>query len=132
MRSVKALLQVGTERTDNVSTVLGYPAEILALDNPYRLRVGAFMRVRALVDGQPVARQLVLYGGRSVSGARIAARATRTDADGIARIALTRRGQWYVKFIRMVRMTEDSVDYESKWATVSSWVPACGWAAGSR
>jgi len=49
-KHVKALLQVGTERTDNVSAVLGYPAEIAALDNPYRLRVGMIMRVRALVD----------------------------------------------------------------------------------
>jgi hypothetical protein len=26
---------------------------------------------------------------------------------------------WYVKFIHMARVREDSVDYESKWATMT-------------
>ena len=40
----------------------------------------------------------------------------------IARVALRNRGIWYVKFINMRAISAaagDSVDYESKWATMT-------------
>ena len=119
-KHVKALLQVGDVPDDGYATALGYPAEIVPLENPYRLTTGATLRVRTLVDGQPMANQYVLYGGRTTTGARIEQRNTRSDADGVARIALGTRGTWYVKFINMRRLTDDpAADYESKWATVT-------------
>ena len=119
-KHVKALLQVGDAPDDGHATALGYPAEIVPLENPFRLGTGATLRVRTLVDGQPMANQYVLFGGRTTTGARIAPRNTRSDADGIARIPLGTRGTWYVKFINMRRLTDDpAADYESKWATVT-------------
>jgi len=119
-KHVKALVQVGDRRTDAYEVALGYPAELIPLENPYALRVGGVLRVRALVDGQPVANQLVLAGGRTTAGARIAQRSVRTDASGVARIRLGTRGAWYVKFIRMERSAADTtIDYESKWATLT-------------
>ena len=61
-------------------------------------------------------------GGRTTSGSRIAQREVRTDAEGIARIPLATRGTWYVKFIHMRPVpasARDSVNYESKWATLT-------------
>lgn len=121
-KHVKTLLQVGNVRTPRVDTILGYPAELVALDNPYRLRVGSAIRVKALADGVPVANQYLLYGGRTASGGRINAKGIRTDAEGIARIRLTRAGTWYVKFINMKKIDAaagDSVDYESRWASLT-------------
>ena len=119
-KHVKALLQVGAAPGDGWATELGYPAEIVPLANPYTLRAGATLRVRTLVDGKPVARQYVLYGGRTPSGARIAQRSARSDAEGVAAIPLSRAGTWYVKFIHMARLEGDAeADYESKWATVT-------------
>jgi uncharacterized GH25 family protein len=121
-KHVKTLLQVGSLRSERVDTVFGYPAEIVALDNPYRLRPGSSMRIRALVDGSPVANQYLIAGGRTVSGGRIEAVGFRTDKDGNARVRLSRAGTWYVKFINMKRIDPaagDSVDYESKWATLT-------------
>jgi len=122
-KHVKALVQVGDTRTATFGTSLGYPAELVPLDNPYDATKGArTMRVKALVDGKPVPSQVVLAGGRTESGARIAEQSVRTDAQGVATIALGTRGAWYVKFIRMVRVPSaptDSVDYESKWATLT-------------
>ena len=97
----------------------GYPAEIIPLANPYALRRGATLRVRVVVDGKPVANQYILFGGRDASGARIEQRNTRSSADGTARIPLTAAGDWYIKFIHMTRVTADTVDYESKWATLT-------------
>ena len=122
-KHIKALVQVGDARTATFGTVLGYPAEIVPLDNPYEAVKGArTLRIRALVDGTPVPNQVVIAGGRTTSGARIASQTVRTDAQGMATIALGTRGVWYVKFIRMVRVTptpKDSANHESKWATLT-------------
>jgi hypothetical protein len=119
-KHVKAMLQVGGRRSDGFDRVLGYPAELVPLDNPYTLRPGASIRVRALVDGKPVANQYVLAGGRGAGGARNAPRGVRTDADGVARVPLRSAGIWYVKFIHMTRASADTtIDYESKWATLT-------------
>ena len=119
-KHVKALLQVGAARSDGYSTELGYPAEIVPLSNPYASRAGGTLRVRTLVDGRPAANQYVLYGGRTPAGGRIAQRSTRSNAQGVATIAIGRAGTWYVKFINMARLEGDAeADYESKWATLT-------------
>jgi uncharacterized GH25 family protein len=119
-KHIKALVQVGDRKSGDFSAVLGYPAELVPLDNPYALARGATLRVRAMVDGHPVADQLVVSGGRSRSGTRLSEVRTRTDADGVARIRLVSPGHWYIKFIDM-RPFEGpgKIDYESKWATLT-------------
>jgi uncharacterized GH25 family protein len=119
---VKSLIQVGPSRAEHVDQKFGYPAELVALVNPYTLNVGGSLRVRALVDGSPVSNQVVLAGGHTRSGEKIAEQSVRTDKDGVARINLRKAGVWYVKFISMNRIDPaagDSVDYESKWATLT-------------
>lgn len=112
-KHVKAVVQVGAQRTDAYKTALGYPAELIPLDNPYALRPGSMLRVRAVVEGEPVARQLV------ISGVRRAKASTRTDSSGVARVRIGSRGAWYVKFIHMRAAGDSGVDYESKWATLT-------------
>lgn len=119
-KHVKALIQVGRAKSDHFDDELGYPAEIVPLENPYASARGiGTYRMRTLVDGAPVANQLVMYGGRTPSGARIPPRHVRSDAEGIATIPISRRGTWYVKFIHMARTPGDTVDYESKWASLT-------------
>jgi uncharacterized GH25 family protein len=119
-KHVKALIQVGTAWSEHFTTELGYPAELVPLENPYTLQVGGVLRVRTLVDGKLAANQYVLFGGRTPAGARIAQRSVRSNAEGIARVPLRARGAWYVKFINMARLEGDAgADYESKWATLT-------------
>jgi hypothetical protein len=82
-KHVKAVLQVGQLRTDTFRTLLRYPAELVPLENPYSLRVGSTLRVRTLVEGQPVANQYVLSGGRSPGDNLITEQSTGSDAAGI-------------------------------------------------
>lgn len=117
-KHVKAVLQVGETRTGAFATVLGYPAELVPLSNPYATRIGDTLAVRALVDGKAVAGQLVIAGGER-EGQRIEETWSRSDAAGVARFALSAAGKWYIKFIQMVPVTGDSVNYESKWATLT-------------
>lgn len=119
-KHVKALVQVGSTRTAGYGAELGYPAELVPLDNPYALRPGGTLRVRAVVEGSPVANQVVIAGGRTSGGGHIAQRSVRTNSDGVARIRIASRGVWYVKFIHMERAAADTtIDYESKWATLT-------------
>lgn len=113
-KHVKTLLQAGDVRTPGFDTVLGYPAELVPLDNPYGIKVGRTLQVRALVDSRPVANQLVIAGGRTPNGARLPVQTVRSDSGGIARVHVAARGYWYIKFIHMVPVTGDSVNYESK------------------
>lgn len=130
-KHVKAVLQVG-DRIDAPSrwwqfwkrgepaflTVLGYPAEIVPLTNPYALQPGDELSVRCLVDGVPVADQLVIVGGER-GGAPLDERSRRTDAEGMATFVLDAPAVWYVKFITMTTSPEVGLDYESKWATLT-------------
>ena len=118
-KHVKALIQVGEARSEHFATELGYPAELVPLDNPYALARGGPLRVRTLVDGQATANQFVLYGGRTPNGARLEQRSVRSDSAGVARIPLRGPGVWYVKFINMAQTPGDTVDYESTWATLT-------------
>ncbi len=117
-KHVKAVFQVGSAHSDGFITTLGYPAEIVPLDNPYALHAGAELRVRCLVDGQPAVNQLVIAGGEGPDG-MMAEREMRTDAEGIARLVLDAPGTWYVKFINMTHSDAEGIDYESKWATLT-------------
>ncbi len=118
-KHVKALVQVGTARSSHFGTALGYPAELIPLDNPYGLAAGASLRVRTLVDGRPVANQLVVYGGTGANDAAFEPGTVRSSPEGVATIPIASPGIWYVKFIHMAKVTGDSVTHESKWASLT-------------
>lgn len=119
-KHVKALVQVGDAPDSGYSVVLGYPAEIVPLQNPYVLKVGATLELRLLAGGKPIGGQFVQFGGRTPSEARVPQRSTRSGANGIARIPLDRSGTYYVKFIDMRRLHNDpEANYESRWATLT-------------
>jgi uncharacterized GH25 family protein len=119
-KHVKALVQVGAAPSAHFATVLGYPAEIVPLQNPYALRVGATLEVRLLSGGRPLPNQFVQYGGRTAAEGRVAQRNVRSDAQGVARIPLDRTGTYYIKFIHMQRLTGDAeANYESRWSTLT-------------
>jgi len=120
-KHIKTIFQVGASRSDGWSSVLGYPAELVPLENPYGLLPGATMHFRCLVDGKPVADQLVMVGGRTgVTGdVRLPTRSLRSNADGVVAVTVEKAGRWYVKFIHMAAVNDGRVDYESKWATIT-------------
>lgn len=118
-KHVKAIVQVGTTRSNHYATPLGYPAEIVPLDNPYSLITGASLRVRTLVDGKPAVNQLVVYGGVGANDTNFEPKSVRSNGEGVATIPLSSAGIWYIKFINMVKVQRDSVDYESKWASLT-------------
>lgn len=117
-KHVRAIFQVGDERTDDYRTPLGYPVEIIPQQNPYSLRVGQTIEVLCTLDGQPLANQYVLAGWER-AGRMSRQMNARTDSNGIARFRLRGAGKWFVKMIHMTPMTNADVNYESKWATLT-------------
>lgn len=117
-KHVKAVLQVGDLRDDAYRVRLGYPAEIVPLVNPYRLAAGDEYSFLCLVDGEPVANQLVILGGE-LGGDLVEEVQKRTDESGKITFVIDSVGKWYVEFIHMAPSPETDIDYESKWATLS-------------
>jgi uncharacterized GH25 family protein len=117
-KHVKAVFQVGDRRSPGFDRVLGYPAELVPVRNPYELEVGDEIPVRALLDGKPVSDQMVIAGGEGAGGT-FEERSARTGGAGEVRFSLDEPGRWYVKFIHMVKTGEEGLEYESKWATLT-------------
>lgn len=117
-KNVKAVFQVGERHSANVTTPLGFDAEVVPLDNPYAgSRTGA-LRFQCLVDGKPLAGLTVLVGSQN-NREMPKEKSLVTDAQGVVKVQITRTGRWYVKFVRMVPVNEGGVNYESKWATLT-------------
>lgn len=58
-KHVKAIYQIGDVKTDDWKTVLGYPIEFVPLSNPYEKYSGESLELQLLLDGKPLANQLV-------------------------------------------------------------------------
>ncbi len=58
-KHVKAIYQVGDRKTNDWSTVLGYPIEFVPQANPYEKYSGEQLEIQLLLDGQPLSNQLV-------------------------------------------------------------------------
>ncbi|MGH7613755.1 MAG: DUF4198 domain-containing protein [Gemmatimonadales bacterium] len=118
-KHVKAIVQVGDARSGSFGTALGYPAELVPLDNPYEWKRGGTLRFRAAANGAPVPDLTVISGGRTASGARLPRRELRTAPDGIITLRPTGTGVWYLTYIHIGQVTAPSHNYESEWATIT-------------
>lgn len=117
-KHVKAILQVGSARSDDYKTVLGYPVELVPQQNPYRMKKGGMLEILCLKDGKPLAGQVVL-AGRETNGKLTISPELRSDKDGIIRLRLDAAGKWYAKFINMTKFDDPDLNYESKWTTLT-------------
>ena len=124
-KHVRAVVQVGGERTDDYAEKLGYPVEIILDQNPYDLRFGDELGFQVLYKGEPAAHQIVRasyegFHGHDASGGHINSVDMRTDAEGRAKFLLSNKAVWYLSLIHMEKVDEPDVDYESNWATITS------------
>lgn len=99
----------------------GHAAEIVPLVDPYTLRVGATVPVRALAGGRPLAGWTIHAGGTiGTSITTIPRQVLTTDLDGRALVRLTHDGHWFIAFVHMVEAAPGGPhDYVSRWATLT-------------
>lgn len=58
-KHVKTIFQVGDATTDDWQTALDYPIEFIPVENPYELHTGDSLTIKLLLNGKPLANQLV-------------------------------------------------------------------------
>lgn len=121
-RCAKALLQVGQKEAGQGGhdRRLGLALELVPLADPYDLQGGGPLPL------------LLLYQGKPLAGARVAARTPagaapvsgRTDAGGRILLSLPGPGFWLVKAVHMVEAPAGrDADWESFWASLTFEVP---------
>lgn len=123
-KHVKAILQAGDKQTSNYATQLGYPVEIVPLQNPYNLSRNDIFKAKILKNGKPLVNQLVYasYEGfhrHNDKGSHNELVQTRSDQEGTIQFKLSGTGRWYIRFINMVQLKESEMNYESNWATLT-------------
>ena len=118
-KHVKAIFQVGDARSSGWNKRLGYPAELVPLENPYDITVGDTLRFLALVDRNPAPGIAVRAGFQRGVDKPVAAGTGTADSTGVVAIPITAAGKWYVKFISMRPVRIGKLNYESKWATLT-------------
>jgi len=119
-KHVKAILQVGDQKTDHFSSVFGYPIEFIPLTNPYELKSGDMMSVKLLFEGKPLGNQIVHIGSRqSMKDSGQGELALKTDVRGELSFEISNVGQWYAATIYMQESKERRLDYVSSWATLT-------------
>jgi hypothetical protein len=145
-KHVKAIYQVGNERTADWSTVLGYPIEFVPQSNPYEKYTGDELEVQLLLDGKPLPKQLVYADyihsahGHSHSGhthedgahshthssdsgeahSHTGGQQLRTNDQGMVMVSLPEDGIYYLRTIHMLSISDSTaLTHQSKWATLT-------------
>lgn len=125
----KTLVQAGSGGDDTAATrAVGLRIELVPATNPARLKRGEPLRVRLLMDGQPVRGALVgAINAGATTGPDDWPLKARTDANGDAVFTFTEGGPWLVRAVRMVRREgetgPEAADWETYWASLTFALP---------
>ncbi len=132
-KHVKTIFQVGDEKSDAFKKALHYPIEFIPLSNPYEAKVGQTLSFILLRDGMPLHDQLVFVGQshnddhKHEAGEnhdhRAHEKSIRTDKDGLLAFKFDKPGPWYLRTIHMIEHTDQDIQYESCWGTLTFAIP---------
>ncbi|HEX6223405.1 MAG TPA: DUF4198 domain-containing protein [Chryseolinea sp.] len=107
----KLLLQIGESRDEDYKKVLGFPAEIIPLQNPYALKIGEKIRFKILFQGKPVFGARVKVWNRSNN--RTTIQNMYTEKDGTIEAIISNDGPWMVSVVSMIPSKQEGVDWQS-------------------
>ena len=114
-RCAKSLVLSGP--ATGADQALGFPLELVAGQNPYRLRPGDELPVRLTYQNRPLAGALVVAINRLNPMDKLSA---RTDSDGRVRFSPRAGGMWLVKAVHMIPAPPASgADWQSYWASLT-------------
>lgn len=122
-RCAKTLVQAGPVLPADTARAwarpVGLPLELVPDQNPYTLRPGAGLTVQVLLDGRPVAGQLVLLWRRGARPRPLLAK-LHSNQNGRVLLPLPEAGQYLVSTVRMVAAPAGTgADWQSTWSTLS-------------
>jgi hypothetical protein len=115
-RCAKSLIKAGTGADTSVlSEVLGYPLEIIPLNNPYTLTDNT-LKIRILYNDKPISGLAVFAFNAADPESQ---QRVNTDAAGEASIALDSNGTWLIKAVHIYEIDNPYADWESFWASLT-------------
>ena len=116
-RCAKALIAVGGKGSPKFTKPVGLKLEIVPESDPTTLAVGVPLTVKVLFEGKPL-RNVMVMALDAVSAKE--PQRVRTDAKGLARVALPRSGMWLIKAVHMIPAPSDAgATWESFWASLT-------------
>lgn len=123
-KHVKTIFQVGNKQSEDFKTVLGYPIELVPVNNPYSLRSGDALSMQLLIEGKPAAGEMVYAGyaghqGKSKNGLPHDAFQVKTNTKGIITIKLSKAGHWYFRTVHLTKSNDRDADYISNTASIT-------------
>jgi uncharacterized GH25 family protein len=117
IRCAKSLVLAGTPGEEQGDRQLGFPLELLAQSNPYRLLAGEELTVLLNFQNRPLTGALVV-AMNSLNPADT--QRQRSDDAGRARFRVPPGGLWLVKAVHMVAAAPgEDADWTSYWASLT-------------
>ncbi len=117
IRCAKSLVLAGAPGDEQGDRQLGFPLELIAQSNPYRLLAGETLTVLLKFQNRPLAGALVV-AMNSLNPADT--QRQRSDDAGRARFRVPPGGLWLVKAVHMVPAAADeAADWTSYWASLT-------------
>ena len=118
-RCAKSLVQVGNKTDDSFKKNTGMPLEIIALKNPYLLKVGGQMQVKVLYKNQPLPNKMILAWHKT-STQKTTHQKLRTDKNGVLSLVLDKKGYWMISTVHMIELKNNpEADYQSYWGNLT-------------
>lgn len=116
-RRAKALVQVGTAITDQVTRPLGLTLEIVPEKNPYALAANEALPVRVYYLGRPLAGASVVLEPLH----RAAGHGTPviTDAQGRAQVQFEKRGEWRLGVVWTQPIVHPRADFDTIFSSLT-------------
>ena len=116
-RCAKSLVFASGSPANEVDSKLGYTLELVAQKNPYLLKGGDSLPVQLFYLGKPIPEILVIAFTRENPTQK---QVVRTDASGLVNIRLNAPGEWLIKAVHIIPVTNDpKAVWESFWASLT-------------
>ncbi len=120
-KSPKALIAVGDARNGPWDKAAGLPLEIVPLQNPFLVKAGDTLRVRALFQGNPL--EQAYLGWQRPGDGDTPGGTVRTNAKGEALIPISEAGLVTIRLTHMTRPRAAEFEWESFWTTLTWRIP---------
>ncbi len=115
-RNAKLLVQAGSKTADVHRKITGLPLEIIALQNPYAVKLTGEIKFRVLFEGKPLPYTMVKVWNRK--DGRTFRQNLYTEKDGTVTTRLSNTGLWMLSCVKMVPAREAGADWQSYWGSL--------------
>ena len=117
-RSVKTIIQVGSDKDSAYKRKTGLPLEIIPLAHPYTLKKGQLFPVKILFMDSVLVNNMVKVWHRH--NGKTEMKDLYTDANGRLQVPVSLSGQWMLSVVKIEPLSDTSrADWQSYWGSLT-------------